>query len=145
MYFDLTNNAQRQQFREIVERMLQRGSIVRLTDEQPRTLDQNSFYQLLIAYFSSKTGIKQSSIRDTLIKWTICPDIFMRNGRARSSADLTRDEMRTVISRFQFWASTEAGVELPDSDDYRLVINSLRQVEEDREFIEQPGIKWLPK
>ena len=43
MYFDLTNDAQRQQFREIVERMLQRGTIARLTDEKPRTLEQNSF------------------------------------------------------------------------------------------------------
>lgn len=145
MYFDLTNDAQRSQFREIVERMLQRGTIVRLTDEKPRTLEQNSFYQLLVTYFASRTGINPAFVRDVLIKCRICPDIFIRDGRVRSSADLTSDEMRTVISRFQFWASTEAGVELPDSDDYRLVINALRIVEEDRCFIQQPRIRWLPK
>lgn len=145
MYFDLTNDAQRQQFREIVERMLQRGTIARLTDEKPRTLEQNSFYQLLITYFSSRTGIDPKVVRDALIKRVVCPDVFVRDGRVRSSADLTSDEMKTVISRFQYWASTETGVELPDSDDFRLVISAIRRVEEDRGFIPQPRLVWKPK
>ena len=145
MYFDLTNDAQRQQFRECVERMLKRGSVVRLTDERPRTLEQNSFYQLLTAYFSSRTGIKAGWVRDRLIKRIVCPDIFIRDGRVRSSSELTSDEMRTVISRFQFYASSELGIELPDSDDYRMVISAARQVEQDRDFVVQPRLEWERK
>ncbi len=142
MYFDLTNDAQRQQFREYVERMLKRGSVVRLTDERPRTLEQNSFYQLLTAYFSSRTGIKAGWVRDRLVKRIVCPDIFVRDGRLRSSSELTSDEMKTVISRFQFYASSELGIELPDADDYRVVISAARQVEQDRDFLIQPRLEW---
>ena len=140
------NDAQRQQFREKVERMLKAGAIVRLTDEKPRTLEQNSYYQLLVAYFSSRTGNSPRWVRDTLVKRKICPDIFItEGGRLRSTADLTSDEMRTVTSRFQFIAATEYGVELPDSDDYRLVISAARQVHQARDYIQQPHLKWLPK
>ena len=145
MFFDLTNDAQRRQFREYAERLLQRGSVVRLTDERPRTPEQNSFYQLLIAFFACRTGLGTDTVADLIVKRTVCPDIFLRDGIVRSSADLTRDEMRTVISRFQFWSSTEAGIELPESGDYRIVINALRRVEEDREYVKQPRMRWHPK
>lgn len=143
MYFDLTNDAQRQQFREYVERMLQRGSVVRLTDEKPRTLEQNSYYQLLVSAFASKTGHSAKWVR-TLIKKEVCPDIFLADGRLRSSADLTSDEMKTVISRFQNYAMTVAGVYLPEANKYRTVIDAIRQVEHDRDFLQQPQIKWKP-
>lgn len=145
MYFDLTNEAQRQQFREYVERMLRKGSVVRLTDEKPRSLEQNSFFQLLVSYFASRTGTGTRWVRNVLVKQTVCPDVFVRNGKLRSSSDLTSDEMSTVISRFQFFALTEVGVDLPEPEEYRSVISAIRQVGQDRAFIRQPDLKWEKK
>ena len=144
MYFDLTNDAQRQQFREHVERLLKKGSVVRLTDEQPRTLEQNSFFQVLVGLFACRTGCQPKEVK-AIIKTLVCPDIFIRGTRLRSTADLTSTEMQTVISRFQFYASTVAGIELPEADKYRAVIEGIRQVEKARDFIPQPSIKWKPK
>lgn len=145
MYFDLTNDAQRQQFREHVERLLRKGSVVRLTDEQPRTLEQNSFYQVLVTCFASKTGYQPKVVKEVLIKRVVCPDIFLAGGRVRSTSELTSTEMQTVISRFQFYASTVANVPLPEADKYRSVIDAIRQVERDRDFIPQPTVKWEHK
>lgn len=144
MFFDLTNDAQRQQFREYVERFLKKGSVVRLTDEQPRTLEQNSFFQVLVTCFASKSGIHPKMVKE-LIKVIICPDIFIRGTRLRSTADLTSTEMQTVISRFQNYAAIEAGIELPEASKYKTVIEAIRQVEKDRDFIQQPSIRWKPK
>ena len=144
MFFDLTNDAQRQHFREHVERLLKKGSVVRLTDEQPRTLEQNSFFQVLVTCFASKSGIHPRRVKD-LIKVTVCPDIFIRGTRLRSTADLTSTEMQTVISRFQNYAAIVAGIELPEANRYKTVIEAIRQVEKDRDFIPQPSITWEPK
>ena len=144
MYFDLTNDAQRQQFREHVERLLKKGSVVRLTDEQPRTLEQNSFFQVLVTCFASKSGIHPRRVKE-LIKVSVCPDIFVKGTRLRSTAELTSTEMQTVISRFQNYASIIAGIELPEASKYRSVIDAIRQVEKDRDFIPQPSVKWQPK
>lgn len=144
MYFDLMNKAQREQFREVVERLLRKGSVVRLTDEQPRTLEQNSYFQVLVGLFASRTGCQPREVK-AIIKTLVCPDIFITGSKIRSTADLTSTEMQTVISRFQFYASTVAGVDLPEADKYRSVICAIRQVEKDRDFIPQPSIKWKPK
>jgi intergrase/recombinase len=145
MYFDLTNDAQRRQFREYAERLLRRGSVVRLTDERPGTPEQQSFYRLLIAFFASRTGIDARIVK-ALVKTVVCHDIFVtEDGRIRSSSELTRDDMQAVISRFQYWASTVAGVDLPDADKHRSVISALRLAEEHRDYVPQPRMKWLPK
>ncbi len=144
MYFDLTNDAQRQQFREHVERLLKKGGVVRLTDEQPRTLEQNSFYQVLVTCFASRTGIQPKEVR-MLIKTVVCPDVFTSGGRIRSTAELTSTEMQTVISRFQFYAATVAGVALPEANKYRTVIEAIRECEKARDYIPQPQIKWTNK
>lgn len=144
MYFDLMNEAQREQFREVVERVLRKGSVVRLTDEQPRTLEQNSYFQVLVGFFASRTGCQPREVK-AIIKTLVCPDIFIVDNRLRSTAELTSAELQTVISRFKFYSSTVVKVDLPDADKYRSVINVIRQVERDRDFIPQPQIKWIPK
>ena len=80
-----------------------------------------------------------------LIKTVVCPDIFTSGGRIRSTAELTSTEMQTVISRFQFYAATVAGVALPEANKYRTVIEAIRECENARDYIPQPQIKWTNK
>ena len=53
--------------------------------------------------------------------------------------------MQTVISRFQFYAATVAGVALPEANKYRTVIEAIRECEKARDYIPQPQIKWTNK
>lgn len=144
MFFDLTNDIQREQFREYADRLLRKGCVVRITNEQPRTIEQKSYFNVLLAYFASQTGFQPSEVK-AIVKTLVCPDIFIANERMRSTDDLTSTEMQTVISRFRFYAATVAEIELPDADKYRSVISVVRRVEQDVDFIPRPRIKWISK
>lgn len=126
MLYNLSNPLDAQNARTRLEMLIKRGANAELTEKKPkRSLSQNSYLHLLLGYFASQTGNTLDWVKQQYYKRTCNPDIFVAEKYdttlkrsvkyVRSSADLTTDEMSLSIERFRNWASSEAGIYLPDA------------------------------
>lgn len=123
MKYDLSKNIDRQRFKRRCNQLFEKKSLVELTDKTGRTLSQNNYLHLIIAYLASEIGVPVDYAKREYYKKAANGELFIRtmsdpvtNAQAltlRSSADLSREEMRTSIDRFRNWASQEAGIYLP--------------------------------
>ena len=126
MLYNLSSPLDAQNARTRLEMLIKRGANAELTEKKPkRSLSQNSYLHLLLGYFASQTGNTLDWVKQQYYKRTCNPDIFVAEKYdttlkrsvkyVRSSADLTTDEMSLSIERFRNWASSEAGIYLPDA------------------------------
>ena len=125
MTYDLRNPFDKQSARTYLESLIQREAKVNITERRPRrTIPQNSYLHLIIGYFASQTGDTLDWVKQRYFKYLCNPDLFVKEREdkylghvtfLRSSADLTTEEMSVAIDRFRNWASSEAGIYLPEA------------------------------
>lgn len=138
MILDLNKDFDRKKLREYVEYLLKRQVIVEVKErKKQRTLSQNSYLHVLLSYFASETGYDLESVKYDLFKRRVNRDIFARersnkNGQTitymRSTRDLDTGEMTTAIDRFRNWSSSEAGIYLPEANEYDALMEAERQI-----------------
>ena len=129
--FNLSNPLDKANFLLRAKKLAESGKIVELTEKKPRrTLSQNAYCHLAIAYFASQYGCTLEWAKSQYFKKLVNPDIFIREkedrflGRVkylRSSADLDVSEMSLAIDRWRNWCSMEASIYIPNSDDYYFI------------------------
>lgn len=137
MKYDLTIKDDRRKFIHRANVLLQsQRSLVELSDESGRTLNQNSYLHVLCRILAAETGVTENYAKQVYLKQLACPDIFISvtkdelAGKAisitRSTADLSIPEMRKVITEFRDWAAGN-GYYLPEAsvnDDGTLTFTS---------------------
>lgn len=145
MRYNGSNPLHAMQARQRLEKLIREGKIFDLTEKKPkRTLSQNSYLHLILAYFACQTGNTLEWVKCEYYKKLVNPATFIRErddpylGRVkylRSSADLETDEMTLTIDRFRNWSASEAGVYLPAPDDLRLMELAEIEIECNKEYI----------
>lgn len=129
MQYDLTSDFQRKAFLSRVDLLLEKGSVVEVTEKTFRTKNQNNYLHLLIGVVAMYTGNTLSFTKDVYFKKLVNPDIFcvMKEDKImgkvpvlRSSADVTTEEMSIAIDRFKRWGS-ENGIYMPNPGDESLL------------------------
>ena len=145
MRYNGSNPLHAMQARQRLEKLIREGKIFDLTEKKPkRTLSQNSYLHLILAYFACQTGGTLEWVKREYYKKLVNPQTFIRErddpylGRVkylRSSADLETDEMTLTIDRFRNWSASEAGVYLPAPDDLRLMELAEIEIERNKEYI----------
>ena len=129
MQYDLTSDFQRKAFLSKVDKYLERGAVVDLTEKTFRSKSQNNYLHLLIGVVAMETGNTLAFTKEVYFKKLVNPDIFcvMKEdkimGRVpvlRSSADVTIEEMSMAIDRFKRWGA-ENGIYLPNPGDESLL------------------------
>lgn len=145
MRYNGSNPLHAMQARQRLEKLIREGKIFDLTEKKPkRTLSQNSYLHLILAYFACQTGNTLEWVKREYYKKLVNPQTFIRErddpylGRVkylRSSADLETDEMTLTIDRFRNWSASEAGVYLPAPDDLRLMELAEIEIERNKEYI----------
>ena len=145
MNFDLSRELDRVQFKERCNFLYRQGVLVELTEKRgKRTLKQNSYLHLLLAYFALQYGERMEYIKQEFFKRHVNADLFLREKEGkgigkyyvlRSSADLDTKEMTTAIDRFRDWASKEVGVYLPTPEEHGLIGEMEREVEMNKRWI----------
>ena len=145
MRYNGSNPLHAMQARQRLEKLIREGKIFDLTEKKPkRTLNQNSYLHLILAYFACQTGNTLQWVKREYYKKLVNPSTFIRErddpylGRVkylRSSADLETDEMTLTIDRFRNWSASEAGVYLPAPDDLRLMELAEIEIERNKEYI----------
>lgn len=144
--FDLNNELSRAQFKERCNHLYRKGCRVELTEKKgQRTLKQNSYLHLLLAYFALQIGEKMEYVKQELFKRRVNHNYFAREredrffGKVlilRSSADLDTKEMTDCIERFRDWSAKEAGVYLPAPDEHTMLGELEREVEDNKRWIQ---------
>ena len=145
MRYDGSNELHAAQARARLEKLIRERKVFDLTEKKPqRSLSQNAYLHVLIAYFACQYGETEEYVKREYFKKLVNPDTFIRErddrflGRIkylRSSADLTTEEMTLCIDRFRNWSSAQAGIYLPSPDEGRLISLMEIEIERNKEFI----------
>lgn len=145
MVYDTSNSLDKANFLLRAKKLAESGKIIELTEKKPRrSLPQNKYLHVLLAYFGTQTGNTLEWIKQQYYKKLVNPDLFIREkedkylGRIkvlRSSADLDTAEMSLSIERFINWAAQEAGIYIPSADEAILIQQMEIEIERNKEFL----------
>ena len=138
MVYNLDNDVQQAAFREYALRLMDKRAVVELKERKPqRSLAQNSYLHVCLAYFASEFGLTIEEVKLDIFKKTCNREIFGRereNRRGqkvvfmRSTRDLDTGEMTTAIERFRNYSSAVAGLYIPAPHEQDALIEAERQI-----------------
>lgn len=144
MLYDLSNPLQNESFKVKAEALAKKGGIVELTEKkQQRSLAQNRYLHLILAYFALEIGESPEYVKRHYFKVLCNKDMFVREvddkflGKIkvlRSSSDLDTGEMTTAIERYRNWTASE-GVYIPSSDEQNLVQQMEIEISRNRMYL----------
>ena len=129
MLYNLSNPLDRERFAARANALLQKGSVVDLTEKTLRTYNQNSYLHLIIGAVAMEVGVALEYAKREYFKKLVNKDLFIRKEHdrfsgeievVRSSASLTIEEMSTAIDRFRRWGA-ENGIYLPSPEDKEML------------------------
>ena len=145
MVYDTSNPLDKANFLLRAKKLAESGKVIELTEKKPRrSLLQNKYLHVLLAYFGTQTGNTLEWVKQQYYKKLVNPDLFIREkedkylGRIkvlRSSADLDTAEMSLSIERFRNWAAQEAGIYIPSADEAILIQQMEIEIERNKEFL----------
>lgn len=144
MIFDLKNEYDIPKFKEYVNKLYAQKAVVEVKKKLPnRTLAQNSYFYLLLSWFSLETGYSVEEVKIDIFK-RLCnrqlfeTEITNKQGKKvkvlRSSSELTTGEMTTAIERFRNYSAAE-GIYLPAPNDQHFLLHIQKELERCKEFI----------
>lgn len=145
MIYDTSNPLDKANFLLRAKKLAESGKVIELTEKKPmRSLPQNRYLHVLLAYFGTQTGNTLEWVKQQYYKKLVNPDLFIREkedkylGRIkvlRSSADLDTAEMSLSIERFRNWAAQEVGIYIPSADEAILIQQMEIEIERNKEFL----------
>ena len=143
--FNLSNPLDKANFLLRANKLAESGKVIELTEKKPRrSLPQNKYLHVLLAYFGTQTGNTLDWVKQQYYKKLVNPDLFIREKEdkylgkikvLRSSADLDTSEFSLSIERFRNWASQEAGIYLPSADEYIIIQQMEIEIERNKEYL----------
>ena len=125
MLYNLSIPLDRERFAARANALLQKGSVVELTEKTLRTHNQNSYLHLIIGVVAMEVGVTLEYAKKEYFKKLVNKDLFIRKEHdrfsgeievIRSSADLSVEEMRIAIDKFKRWGA-ENGIYIPSPED----------------------------
>ena len=144
MIFDLKNPYEAKKFNEWASRMVEQGKAVECKQKfAQRSLSQNSYLHVLLAFFASEFGNSVEEVKQDIFKRQVNAAIFERErlnkrGMAvkylRSTSDLDTAEMTLAIDRFCNWSASECGFPLPAPNEERFLLYAMKQAEEFEQY-----------
>ena len=129
MVYDLSSDFQRKAFLARVDNLMEKGTVVELTEKVFRSPNQNRYLHLLIGVDAIETGNTLEDAKKWYFKETCNSDLFHVQHRdkmgnyidhIRSTAELTKEEMSMAIDRFKRWGA-ENGIYMPNPEDIHLL------------------------
>ena len=144
MIYNLSSPLDKANFLLRTKKLAESGKVIELTEKKPRrSLPQNKYLHVLLAYFGTQTGNTLEWVKQQYYKKLVNPDLFIREKEdkylgkikvLRSSADLDTSEFSLSIERFRNWAS-QAGIYLPRADEYIIIQQMEIEIERNKEYL----------
>lgn len=129
MLYDLSSDFQRKSFMAKVDNLMEKASVVEITEKAFRSPNQNKYLHLLIGVVAIATGNTIEDAKRYYFKDICNPGLFhvqrkdkMGNpiDHIRSTAELTKEEMSIAIDRFKRWGA-ENNIYMPNPEDLSLL------------------------
>lgn len=143
--FDLARKTEQTRLKLRLIQLVEKGSIVDLTEKRNGSLKQNNYFHLIVSYFALQYGETLEYIKIEFVKKNICKDIFLteranrRTGdmrpALRSWTDLSQEEQSLVISRFRDWSAKEANIRLPEPSDLQYIREIQIEVDRNKQYL----------
>lgn len=137
MIYNLSDPLDLQAFARKAEHLKLTQAMAELTEKRPRSMAQNAYCHLAIAYFALQVGLTAAEVKDAYFKAHCSPDIFVRTHPdpvlggtrrfLRSTASLSREELSLAIDRFLRFAAAH-GVYVATPDEYVALLHMQRDV-----------------
>ena len=144
MLFNLQNEYDIPKFKEYVNNLFKERALVDVKKKHPnRTLRQNNYLHLLLAYFGAEYGCSEAEAKVDYYKRTCNREIFERERvnkhgvrvkYLRSSADLDTAEMSLSIDRFRNWSAAN-GIYLPAANEHQMLLYAQQEIERNKEYL----------
>lgn len=145
MMYDLSNPVDVQNFKERCGKLLERASMIELTEKKPRSLNSNSYLHVILEYFASQTGNTMEDVKQIYYKQICNSDIFVRKvndkilgyerTRLRSTSELSQEEFSLSIDRFRNWCANVVGIYIPASEEYIELLHAQYEAEKNRRYL----------
>jgi hypothetical protein len=126
MKYDLAQKLVADKVLRRVLRLIKKGALIDLTEISLKTLSQNNYFHLIVAYFAGEHGMSAISIKEEYIKRGLCKDIFVEERvsevtgeiytHVRSFSELKKEETSDVISMFYNHCLNDLDFRLPHPD-----------------------------
>lgn len=127
MIYDPKSNHQVKKARARLEQLIERGKPFELTDISRRSKSQNAYLHLLLSYLGLELGYTMEYVKLNIWKMQWLRDMFYVEDankvtgeiykRVRSSAELSKEEMKQAIDVLIEKSFSECGVILPNPND----------------------------
>jgi hypothetical protein len=144
MIFDATVELDKKRALARLQHFIDKGKTFQLSEKKERrSIRQNSYLHLILSWFGTQTGYTEEEVKQEIFKKIVNPSMFyegeygklIKIERWRSTADLDTGEMTIAIDRFRNYASTEAGIYLPEPKDIVSLREIEREIENYKEFL----------
>lgn len=144
MIFDPKIELDKKRAIDRIRHFIAKGKRFELTEKKERrTIRQNAYLHLLFSWFAIETGYTAEEVKQEIFKKVVNANLFyegehgqlVKIERWRSTADLDTGEMTTAIDRFRNYASTEAGIYLPEPSDLALLAEIEKQIENHKNYL----------
>lgn len=128
-----------------IDKLVAAGAVVELTEKRARTLSQNAYLHVCIAYLAACIGETAEYVKRNYFKLHCNRELFLRSRYderlrrevhyLRSSRDLTKEEMSLAIERFRTWSEQECGEYIPSSDEHEYILKMENEIERSKKYI----------
>jgi len=101
--------------------LIEKGERIEIRKIQvPRTINQNKYLHVCLAYFSRETGYTTQEAKELLC--TYAGHIYEKNGHRfrKSTSELTKEEMIEFIEFIRSFCNDNLGIYVPNSEEYML-------------------------
>lgn len=137
MIYDLTNDIDLQRAKARLNYLYSQGKKVEIKEKKrKRTLKQNSYLHVLLAYFAAEVGhtIEESKQIFKTVNSELL--IYEKEGVKyyRSTSELDTGELTNCIEKFKMYAG-EHGIILPDADDNNHLDYAENMIEKNSQFL----------
>lgn len=109
----------------------------RLKKHRPRSIAQNSYLHVCLAYFASEFGYNLEEVKYNIFKKIVNKDIFSKQRVSkrgqmvtywRSTADLDTKELTDAIERFRNYSAMVAGLYIPEPNEEDALLEAQKQI-----------------
>lgn len=145
MIYNLQNPIECESARRMIYRLIENGETVEITKKSKRrTLSQNRYLHLILAYFGTQTGNKADFVKQVYFKRAVNAQYFLQKSKdqlvgdietLRSTKELTTEQLSVCIDRFRNWASQEAGIYIPEANEYEKIAQVEKEIHSCRAYL----------
>lgn len=142
MWYNLSDELERDAFRARCRMVEGRGSMVEFTEHRPRTLKTNAYLHAIISWLALQLGVRAYYAKEQYYKRAANADVFVVKEAdpvtgvvvetLLSTTALPESVLSLTIERFRTWSADVAGVYLPSGEEHIALLRIQHDIERGR-------------